>query len=193
MNDISSSFDKITNFIQKSEIKEASKEYKKIFAPTVKNLYLEAERNNPFEILDNKDWASWAETLNEYSQRGMTAFRQDKKDRVEANLNKIRDHFYKLRVNTYSQQSNDYIYALYDILNEEMPKAQDITEINELLKKSILSAKADKNRTEYEKVKNNWLKISDEVVKDCDLDEKELKSLREEIQKFYLQYGVQFY
>ena len=190
--DISLSYDKIIKSISNDNYTEASKEFKNKFYPTVKTLYLEAESNNPFIMINSDDWALWTEKLNYYSKTTLKAFKKKEKGKIIAYLKKIRDHYYRLRVNTYTMQSNDYIFGLYVAMKDESPNVDDIAALHKMLIVATPSQKAKSYPSKYKHMKDQWASLFNKSFKDCQFDESEINELRDKIRELYIEFGAQF-
>ena len=106
-------------------------------------------------------------------------------------LEKLRDHFYRLRLETGTRKANDYLYALREQTMKERPEASDLKALLAALESAGPSLRIADSREMYQKAKDDWTKRVGPILADDSVAPSEIEPLRSATGVFYREYGMQ--
>lgn len=200
---LSQSHEKTWRLLETGKRGEAHSEFRERFLVTVREIYSEAAVVSPERFSKSKSWNAWLRHLyalsvtTEKSLRGnpgasdispgTTASRNTAMSRLE----KLRDHFYRLRLETETRKANDYIYAFHVETMKEDPEASELRALLAALEKAPPSLKMKDDPGMYQKAKDDWAKRINPIIADEIVAPSEIERLRSATRSFYRVYGVQ--
>ncbi len=200
---LTQSHEKTLRLLETGKKAEAHSEFRERFLATVREIYSEAAVVSPERFSKSKSWNAWLRHLYALSvtaekslRAGFRPSNNPQKSTASRNgatstLEKLRDHFYRLRFEAQSRKANDYVYALHMETMKKDPAAPELQELLAALEKAAPSLKVKDNREIYEKAKSEWAERINPILTDDRVAPSEIEALRSAKRAFYLAYGVQ--
>ena len=193
MKALSDSYVKTLELLKANKPEEASKEFTENFVAVVKKLFSETENTYPPKFSKNSDcWCTWVKELYKITVTTDKILKKNEVENATKMLSTLREHFYKLHIQTKTEKTNDYIYAFYVGANKDTQDLKELKSIQEELDKAELSVKAKAQEEDYKKAKSEWLSKVSELLKADTIAPEALTSLRQVTEKFYNEFGIQF-
>jgi hypothetical protein len=200
---LSQSHEKTLRLLEAGKNVEAHSEFRERFQVTVREIYGEAAVVSPERFSKSKNWSAWLRHLYALSVTAEKALRAPARpsdnheesialrDKAKSPLEKLRDHFYRLHLETESRKANDYLYAFYKEAMKEHPAVSELKALLVALEKAVSSLKMKDNREMYQKAKDDWTKRIGPILADNIVAPSEIKPLRSATGVFYRAYGMQ--
>lgn len=193
MKALSDSYVKTLEFLKANKPEEASKEFTENFVAVVKKLFSETENTYPPKFSKNSDcWCTWVKELYKITVTTDKILKKNEVENANKMLSMLREHFYKIHVETKTELSNDFIYTFNINTNKDTVDVKALKSVLEQLDKAELSAKAKANEENFKKAKSDWLSKVSELLKTDTIAPESLTSLRQVTEKFYNEFGIQF-
>ena len=200
---LSQSHEKTLRLLEAGKKAEAHSEFRERFLVTVRGVYSEAAVVTPERFSKSKNWNAWLRHLYALSVTAEKALRTGvlpsempsestaSRDEAISALEKLRAHFYQLRLETETRESNDYLHAFHKETVKEHPAVSELKALFAALEKAVPSLKMKDNPEMYQKAKDDWAKRIDPILADNIVAPSEIGPLRAATRLFYRAYGIQ--
>ena len=200
---LSKSHEKTLCLLEDEKLAEAHSEFREHFLVTVREIYSEAACASPGRFSKSKHWDAWLRHLYALSARTEKMVRvgalpstrpkegTDARDEAIFALKKLRAHFYKLRVESETRKSNDYLHAFHQETMKDKPNAIMLKVLRAGLDKAVSSLKAQDSPEAYRKAKDDWATRIAPILADDTVAPLEIAPLRSATHVFYRAYGMQ--
>jgi len=183
---------KTLDCIEKGNLEQAEKEYRKGYMANVKKLYAEAAKTYPLRFSKAEHWCVWTKKLYVLSRQTENVLeKQDSKQALKL-LEQARRHFYSLHKETGTLHCNDVIYDFYTEAAQTEPSKERLQKIMKQLEKAEPSRIAREKAKEYTKAKETWQKAVTVLLDDGEIDTSERDLLCKASEVFYRAFGIQY-
>ena len=200
---LSKSHEKTLRLTEDGKKAEAHSEFRGRFLVSVKEIYSEAAVVSPERFSESKSWNPWLRHLYALSVTAERSLRAGLRpsdnphgstassNGAISTLEKLRDHFYRLRLETGTRKANDYLHAFDKEAMKERPEASDLKALLAALESAGPSLRIADSREMYQKAKDDWAERVNAILADEKVTPSEIEPLRSATGVFYREYGVQ--
>ena len=189
---LSDSYAETTDLLDAGKTKAAAEEFSRHFTPPLKKLYSEAGQVYPLRFANAKAWCEWTKRFYTLTRETEDCLAENRRREARTLLEALRKHVYDLHVETKTQKTNDYVYALHLYASEKRPDALRLRATNEGLAKAEPSAKAEAEPEFFEESKKAWQGQTGKALAQDKVPLRQKKKLRKAANRFYREFGVQF-
>lgn len=199
---LSKSHEKTARLLETGKAVEAHAEYRERFLVTVKEVYSEAAVVSPQRFSESKNWQAWLRHLYALSvaaDKALGAGAQPSETRTEdaaphdaavEALEKLRGHFYRLRLETDTRESHDFIYAIHIETLKDKPEAKTLDRLRAALEKAEPGQWANADPKAYRKAWSDWRNKVAPILNDGSVAPGEIESLRAATLVFHHAFGA---
>lgn len=200
---LSQSHEKTLRLLDAGKEAEAQSEFRERFLATVREIYSEAAVVSPERFSKSKNWGAWLRHLYALSLSADKALRarlhpsnpphegNALHDEATSSLERLRDHFYQLRLDTETRNSSDYLYAFHKEAMKEHPAATQLKALFTALDTAPPSLKMKNHCETYDKAKDDWARRIAAILADDIVAPSEIDPLRSATHLLYRSYGMQ--
>jgi len=183
---------KTLDCLDKGNLEQAEKEYRKGYMANVKKLYAEAGSTYPLRFSKADHWCVWTKKLYVLSRQTEEVLKKRNSEQALDMLEQVRRHFYQLHEETGTFHCNDLVYEFYTETAQPKPSEDQLQKIMKQLEKAEPSCIAKEKAELYANAKSAWQTAVTPLLNDGEIDSSERDSLRKATDTFYRAFGIQY-